>query len=112
MRFFRILNVIDAGVIIGSTLLVLVLGAIVRIHRHFKMKGEDHVRIENFLKDYKALKPTRFSYADIKRITNKFNDKLGEGAHGAVYKGKLSSQILVAVKMLHNAEGDGKEFIN
>jgi len=53
------------------------------------MKGEDHERIENFLKDYKALNPTRFSYADIKRITNKFKDKLGEGAHGAVYKGKL-----------------------
>ncbi|RHN77775.1 putative concanavalin A-like lectin/glucanase domain-containing protein [Medicago truncatula] len=87
MRFFRILNVIHACVIIGSTLLVLVLGAIVRIHRHFKMKGEDHERIENFLKDYKALKPTRFSYADIKRITNKFKDKIGEGAQGAVYKG-------------------------
>ncbi|KAK2453251.1 rust resistance kinase Lr10 [Trifolium repens] len=102
----------SAGVIIGSTLLVFALGAIVRIHLHFKMKGEDHTRIENFLKDYKALKPTRFSYADIKRITNKFKDKLGEGAHGAVYKGKLSSQILVAVKMLNNTEGDGKEFIN
>jgi len=76
------------------------------------MKGEEHTRIENFLKDYKALKPTRFSYADIKRITNKFKDKIGEGAHGAVYKGKLSSQIQVAVKMLNNAEGDGKEFIN
>ncbi|CAJ2674607.1 unnamed protein product, partial [Trifolium pratense] len=102
----------SAGVIIGSTLLVFALGAIVQIHRHFKMKGEDHTRIENFLKDYKALKPTRFSYADIKRITNKFKDKLGEGAHGAVYKGKLSSEIVVAVKMLNNAEGDGKEFIN
>lgn len=66
---------------------MLVLGAIVGIHRHFKMKGEDHERIKNFLKDYRALKPTRFSYADIKRITNKFKDKIGEGAHGAVYKG-------------------------
>ncbi|MCH90783.1 receptor-like kinase, partial [Trifolium medium] len=52
----------STGVIIGSTLLVFALGAIVRIHLHFKMKGEDHTRIENFLKDYKALKPTRFSY--------------------------------------------------
>jgi len=76
------------------------------------MKSEDHTRIENFLKDYRALKPTRFSYADLKRITNKFKDKIGEGAHGAVYKGKLSNQILVAVKILNNAEGDGKEFIN
>ncbi|CAJ2674600.1 unnamed protein product [Trifolium pratense] len=99
------------GVIIGSTMLVL-LFSIFKICRYFKMKGEDHERIENFLKDYRALKPTRFSYADLKRITHNFKDKLGEGAHGAVYKGKLSNQILVAVKILNNAEGDGKEFIN
>jgi len=58
------------------------------------------------------LKPTKFSYDDIKRITNKFKDKIREGAHGAVYKGKLSSQIMVAIKMLNNAERDGKEFKN
>ncbi|KEH40314.1 receptor-like kinase [Medicago truncatula] len=75
-------------------------------------KGENQTRLENFLKDYEASKPTRFSYADIKRITDQFKEKLGEGAHGAVYKGKLSSQILVAVKMLSNTEGDGREFIN
>lgn len=76
------------------------------------MKSEDQTRLENFLKDYEASKPTRFSYADIKRITDQFNEKLGEGAHGAVYKGKLSSEIMVAVKMLNNTERDGREFIN
>ncbi|XP_061336783.1 rust resistance kinase Lr10-like [Gastrolobium bilobum] len=101
-----------AGVIAGSTVLALVLSAFFRLYCYFRMKGEDHVRVENFLKDYRALKPTRFSYADIKRITHQFKDKLGEGAHGAVYKGKLSSQILVAVKTLNSTEGDGKEFIN
>ncbi|MED6120333.1 hypothetical protein PIB30_019843 [Stylosanthes scabra] len=75
-------------------------------------KGEDQRRVETFLKDYEALNPTRFSYADIKRITQQFKDKLGEGAHGAVYKGKLSNQIIVAVKILNTTEGDGKEFIN
>ncbi|RHN77784.1 putative glycerophosphodiester phosphodiesterase, protein kinase RLK-Pelle-LRK10L-2 family [Medicago truncatula] len=102
----------SAGAMIGSTVLVLVFGFIFQIYRYFKMKSEDHTRIENFLKDYSALKPTRFSYADLKRITNKFKDKIGEGAHGAVYKGKLSNQILVAVKILNNTEEDGKEFIN
>ncbi|XP_057434596.1 rust resistance kinase Lr10-like isoform X2 [Lotus japonicus] len=97
----------------GSAVLVFLLGAIIRIYRYYKMKGEDHARVEIFLKDYKALKPTRFSYADIKRITHQFKEKLGEGAHGAVYKGKLSTQILVAVKILNNSEGDdGTEFIN
>lgn len=102
----------SAGAIIGSTVLVLVFGFIFQVYRYFKMKTEDYTRIENFLKDYRALNPTRFSYADLNRITNKFKDKIGEGTHGAVYKGKLSNQILVAVKILNNAEEDGKEFIN
>lgn len=80
--------------------------------RYYKTKGDDEARLENFLEDYRALRPTRFSYADLKRITNHFKDRLGEGAHGSVFKGKLSSEILVAVKVLNNSEGDGKEFIN
>ena len=77
------------------------------------MKGEDLTRIEKFLEDYKAFNPTRFSYADIKRITNGFKDKLGEGSHRAIFKGRLSNEILVAVKMLNNIDqGDGKDFIN
>ncbi|XP_015972390.1 rust resistance kinase Lr10-like [Arachis duranensis] len=98
--------------ITGAALLVSILGALYYIHRYYINKGEDQQRVETFLKDYEALNPTRFSYADIKRITKQFKDKLGEGAHGAVYKGKLSNKILVAVKILTNTDGDGKEFIN
>ncbi|KAF7830700.1 rust resistance kinase Lr10-like [Senna tora] len=76
------------------------------------MKSEDQARVETFLKDYKALKPTRFSYADLKRITNNFKEKLGEGAHGTVFKGNISNEIVVAVKILNSLEDDGKEFIN
>ncbi|XP_020961024.1 rust resistance kinase Lr10-like [Arachis ipaensis] len=96
----------------GATLLVLILGVMYHIYCYYRNKGEDQQRVETFLKDYKALNPTRFSYTDIKRITKQFKDKLGEGAHGAVYKGKLTNQILVAVKILNKADGDGTEFIN
>jgi hypothetical protein len=95
----------------GSILLGLVIIAITIIYLHFKGKKEDQVRIDKFLEDYKAQKPARFSYADIKRITDGFKEKLGEGAHGTVFKGKLSSEILVAVKVLNNSPGEGKEFI-
>ncbi|MED6184053.1 hypothetical protein PIB30_043731, partial [Stylosanthes scabra] len=98
--------------VIGATFLVAILGALYHIYAYYRNKGEDQRRVETFLKDYEALNPTRFSYADIKRITQQFKDKLGEGAHGAVYKGKLSNHILVAVKILNTTEGDGKEFIN
>jgi len=67
-----------------------------------------------FLEDYKNFKPTRYSYADIKRITNQFTEKLGEGAYGTVFKGKLSNEIYVAVKMILNSttKDNGEEFIN
>ncbi|CAK8570242.1 unnamed protein product [Lathyrus sativus] len=97
---------------VGLMLVTLILTTCLCVYNYFKMKGEDETRIEKFLEEYRALNPARFSYADIKRVTNNFREKLGEGAHGAVFKGKLSNEILVAVKMLNNTEGDGKEFIN
>jgi len=96
----------------GSIVLGLVTITFIKIYLYFRKKEEDQVRVDKFLEDYRAQQPARFSYADIKRITNGFKEKLGEGAHGKVFKGKLSNEILVAVKMLNNTEGDGKEFIS
>jgi len=93
-------------------MITLIIAACFHLYSYFKLKGEDETRIEKFLEDYRTLNPARFSYADIKRITKNFREELGEGVHGAVFKGKLSNEILVAVKMLKNTEGDGKEFIN
>lgn len=73
---------------------------------------EEQVKIEKFLEDYKALKPTRYTFADIKRITNHFKEKLGEGAYGTVFRGKLSSKIFVAVNVLSSLTSNGEEFIN
>ncbi|KAL3731446.1 hypothetical protein ACJRO7_028340 [Eucalyptus globulus] len=54
----------------------------------------------------------RYTYKDIKRMTNSFQVKLGQGGYGYVYKGKLREGQLVAVKLLKNLKGDGEEFIN
>ena len=64
------------------------------------------------MEDYRACKPSRYSYADIKRITNNFKDKLGQGEYGALYKGKLSNEVFVAAKILDDFKGNGEEFIN
>lgn len=78
----------------------------------FKRKKEDQRKSEIFLEDHKPFRITSFSYADIKRITNQFKEKLGEGSYGRVYKGKLPNEITVAVKLLNNFRGNAEEFIS
>uniref|UniRef100_A0A2N9H6V8 Protein kinase domain-containing protein n=1 Tax=Fagus sylvatica TaxID=28930 RepID=A0A2N9H6V8_FAGSY len=105
-------QIVIGSVILGSFLLVLVVIALYHFYRSNRLEKESQVKIEKFLEDYKALKPTRYSYADIKRITNQFKDKLGQGGYGTVFKGRLSNDVFVAVKILNNYKGDGEEFIN
>ncbi|KAA8532695.1 hypothetical protein F0562_032728 [Nyssa sinensis] len=77
-----------------------------------KKDMENHQKIEAFLKNYRSLAPKRYSYSDVKKITNSFKDKLGEGGYGSVYKGKFNNGSLVAVKVLNKSKGNGEEFIN
>ncbi|XP_057827851.2 rust resistance kinase Lr10-like [Cryptomeria japonica] len=56
--------------------------------------------------------PSRYSYSQLKKITNNFADKLGEGAFGVVYKGKLSSGTMVAVKILDQSRHSESQFMN
>ncbi|BFG34907.1 hypothetical protein CerSpe_211810 [Prunus speciosa] len=102
--------------ILGICTLCLVLIAsgstIYYVYTSNKTEKENGLRIERFLDDYRAMKPSRYSYADIKRITNQFKENLGQGAYGTVFKGKLSSELLVAVKILNNSNEKGEDFIN
>ncbi|KAL3838082.1 hypothetical protein ACJIZ3_022673 [Penstemon smallii] len=77
-----------------------------------KRKRDNEKRIQQFLEDYKALRPSRYTYAEVKKITDGFKHKLGQGGYGTVFKGKLSNDILVAVKVLNNTKGNGEDFIN
>ncbi|XP_048421961.1 rust resistance kinase Lr10-like [Pyrus x bretschneideri] len=76
--------------------------------RHLSM----YSTIEDFLQRDKNFMPIRYSYSDIKKMTRKFKDKLGEGGYGSVFKGKLRSGRFVAIKVLGKSKANGQDFIS
>lgn len=54
----------------------------------------------------------RFTYEELEVITDKFKTKIGDGAFGPVFKGKLEDGTLVAVKRRRENSWQGdKEFL-
>ncbi|KAK9999686.1 hypothetical protein SO802_019289 [Lithocarpus litseifolius] len=78
----------------------------------WKKENVTHQSLKAFLRNHGPLAIRRYSYSDIKTMTKSFNDKLGQGGYGSVYKGKLQDGSFVAVKVLNNSKGNGEEFIN
>ncbi|CAL5396605.1 unnamed protein product [Camellia sinensis] len=78
----------------------------------WKNRSESYQNVENILKNYESFSPKRYTYSDIKKMTNSFRVKLGQGGFGCVFKGTLENGGLVAVKVLKGLKGSGEEFIN
>ena len=68
--------------------------------------------VEEFLQSQNNLMPIRYSFSQIRKMAKGFKYKLGEGGYGSVYKGKLQSGHLVAIKMLGKSKANGQDFIN
>ncbi|KAJ6917397.1 hypothetical protein NC652_019682 [Populus alba x Populus x berolinensis] len=100
------------GVTTGSIFFGVLAIAVYQIYSFRKSEEEYQAKVERFLDDYRAMNPTRYSHADLKKMTNQFRDELGQGAYGTVFKGKLTSEIPVAVKVLSNSSEKGEEFVN
>ncbi|XP_042493311.1 rust resistance kinase Lr10-like [Macadamia integrifolia] len=80
----------------------------------FYLEGDKTIpaSIETFLENYTLGRPTRFSYKQLKRYTNNFAHRLGQGGHGSVFKGKLPSGLFVAVKLLNDTDQSEAQFVN
>ena len=76
--------------------------------RHLSMYNA----VEEFLQSQNNLMSIRYSYPEIRKITKGFMEKLGEGGYGFVFKGKLQSGRLVAIKMLGMSKANGQDFIS
>lgn len=82
------------------------------IKRKSSSAKTDDRNVEAFLRSCGSLAPKRYSYSDIKKMTNSLACKLGQGGFGSVYKGEISDGHLVAVKLLSELKSNGEEFIN
>ncbi|CAL8136927.1 unnamed protein product [Prunus armeniaca] len=82
------------------------------LKRYFKTEHRYELDIEQVIQNYGSFTPKRYSYADVKKLTNSFKDKIGKGGYGTVYKGTLPDGHLVAVKVLNEPKGNGEDFIN
>ncbi|XP_050206746.1 G-type lectin S-receptor-like serine/threonine-protein kinase At1g34300 isoform X2 [Mercurialis annua] len=62
------------------------------------------------LLEYASGAPVQFRYKDLRGATKGFNEKLGTGGFGSVYKGVLGNGMIVAVKQLEGIEQGEKQF--
>lgn len=112
---FLVTGLIAGGV--GALLLICIilccfirkLLSIVSEFRKTKKVDQD---IEAFIRNNGPPAIKRYSYSEIKKVTNSFESKLGQGGYGQVYKGHVSNNCPVAVKVLNASKGNGEEFIN
>ncbi|XP_058217470.1 G-type lectin S-receptor-like serine/threonine-protein kinase SD2-5 [Rhododendron vialii] len=98
-------------VILGSSL-VAVFGILSWVLYHFfifRNKRDSAEDVELSLVQVSGL-PTRFSFEDLKSMTNNFTNKLGEGGFGSVFLGTSIDGTKVAVKRLDGFGQVNKSF--
>ncbi|TKY65797.1 Glycerophosphodiester phosphodiesterase protein kinase domain-containing GDPDL2 [Spatholobus suberectus] len=103
--------IVITGATLGPLSFAVLAVAVISVYISYRIRMANQAMMEKFLQEYKAFTSTRYSYNELKKITNHFAERLGEGAYGTVFKGKISEDVTVAVKILKVSGGNGEEFI-
>ncbi|MED6136547.1 hypothetical protein PIB30_057031 [Stylosanthes scabra] len=104
---------LSAAIVVGILLtFVVVIYKSKRLQKILFKRTTVDRNVEDLIQSHRFMVHKRYSYSQLKRITNSFREKLGQGGFGAVYKGTLSDGRQVAVKILKESEGNGEDFIN
>ncbi|XXG72263.1 hypothetical protein AAC387_Pa07g1403 [Persea americana] len=82
------------------------------LRHHLDSRTTTSTSIETFLLDYASGMPTRFSYKQIKKYSNNFRHKLGQGGFGSVFKAEFPNNCTVAIKILDENEQSEIQFLN
>ncbi|OEL34775.1 LEAF RUST 10 DISEASE-RESISTANCE LOCUS RECEPTOR-LIKE PROTEIN KINASE-like 2.8 [Dichanthelium oligosanthes] len=123
----KVILIVSLSITLGLLLAFLII--IIKFCRRFdsfsllpnimdRRSSSDTANVEKLLQKYGALAPKRYRYSELKKITDSFKHKLGEGGYGAVFSGVLSAGAggsparEVAVKVLHHSRPNGEEFLN
>ncbi|KAJ0730004.1 putative protein kinase RLK-Pelle-SD-2b family [Helianthus annuus] len=98
---------ITVGSTIGSFVLLVAIGVIVYVF--YRRKSDEEVE-EEYLDQVPGM-PNRFSYEELKTVTENFSKKLGEGGFGSVFEGTLGDGTKIAVKCLEGLAHVKKSFL-
>ncbi|KAH6783165.1 hypothetical protein C2S52_008124 [Perilla frutescens var. hirtella] len=107
-----ILGIFIGGNILARVIILCPLVVWVLIYKFRRRHLSIFDTVECFLRSDNKLTPIRYSYSDIKKMTRGFQEKLGEGGYGYVYKGTLRSGQDVAVKLLGKSGTNDRDFMN